>query len=244
MGVRFNAGTDELRRTANLPADDTAFTMAAWFKISVDTADFASLLGLEDTVAPAKYDLVYLNNDSLITLQMDSSAAGSGAIKVLSVGSWYYIAMIGGASVITCYVRGESETSWTTGTATRGNLVPNRMDVGNNQFAQAFNGVAAAIKCWDANLTQAELEAEMRVTLPRRYTNLNIWSPAHGADYDVDFSGNARTWTKLGSTTFEQGPPLGWGAPAKRRWYSLAAAPGGLSIPVAMHSYRQRRVMV
>lgn len=56
----------------------------------------------------------------------------------------------------------------------------------------------------------------------------------------LDYSGNGKTGTVTDATASEHAPLRRWGA-AKQRFAPVAVG-GGLSVPVAMHSYRRMRV--
>lgn len=115
--------------------------------------------------------------------------------------------------------------------------------LGNDSFSEPFNGCLAAVKAWNAALTVNELQNEMRQYEPRRFANLVGFWPILPGGRTADYSTNGNAFTDNGTNTDEEGPPIPWKL-ARSRYVlpTAAAAPGGLSIPVAMHNYRRLRV--
>ena len=78
-------------------------------------------------------------------------------------------------------------------------------------FSQPWNGTISHVKCWDAVLTDAEIEREFNRGLPFRTTNLHFWWPMCRSNVTacaIDFSGNGRNATVTGTLAVEDGPPL------------------------------------
>lgn len=87
------------------------------------------------------------------------------------------------------------------------------------------SGGIAALKVWQAELTQAELEAERPWFLAQRRTNLHDEVPCEdaGATTVLDYA-NGYNYSEQGSCTYVAGPPILW-APAFYR--------GGSPVPRA-----------
>lgn len=209
MAVRIDAAADKLERTLDLPAG--AFTLMGWFYITNDRAATTTFLGL-GTVESQFYSV---GIDSALKLQIyDGNTFPSGS-TVLATGTWYHAALTrasGDDQTLTGYLDGASEVTISN---SRNLTTRTFMDVGNDIDSEWLDGRAKAVKIWDAVLTQAEIQQEMRTIRPHRFANLHgFWPLFPGSGERLrDYSGNGRDWTEGGTLTDEDPPPLSWGAP-------------------------------
>lgn len=92
---------------------------------------------------------------------------------------------------------------------------------------EIYNGRHSNFKAWSTNLSQAEVQQEMRSYTPVRTANLYSWTPfvdaSTGSDF-LDYSGNGRNWTETGTVTFEDNPPISWRQGKNKRIYIPSVA--------------------
>lgn len=223
MSVRFDAGTDGLSRTANVPNYNGTYTAMGWFWLASDRNDACTLfyLGTNDILA---YDYLYTDVDG-VTFSV--SASGNVAHgTALALTTWYHLALVReSASSLKGYLNGVVDCSQATNVGTSRTAVE-RLDAGalvSLPGIQPLDGRVAGIKVWDTALTLAEIQQEMHTLRPQRYANLNLWSPCFpgSGERTRDYSGNGRTWTEAGTLTDEDPPPVSYGAPTL--WVPYAA---------------------
>lgn len=236
MAVRLDADADGFSRTTGLPGI-TSFTMMGWFQPIVDENDETPLLFYGDSSPyPAHFYSMGMGSDG-VTLSLWNGTADAGSV-VLTMGTWYHIAFTvagTGANQALGYVNGVLEMT-NNGSAS---VTNERIAIGdNNETSEFLNGNVAAVKIWAAVLSAAEIANEMRQYLPVRTANLNTFSPMlTTADDEIDYSGNGNTWTVGGTLATVDGPPIPWKAGRRHVLIPAAAAPGGLSIPIAAYHY-------
>jgi Concanavalin A-like lectin/glucanases superfamily len=245
MAIRHNSDADSVERTANVP-DDTAFTASCWIYRVNDRVGQESLIALDEGV----------NGLSVIVVDEDTNAIklfnlATGSTQVYATpatATWYFVAMTcagTGANAQKGYVAAATETALTTASQTgEAAHTPSGLYFGRHSLdsGEWLDGRIAAIKVWDAVLTQAELEQERWCYRPARTANLNLWAPMINpvvADNVTDFSGNGRnlTFTNIGAV--EDGPPIGWGA--SPIIFPIVSAAAGDAVPVCWQQYRLRR---
>jgi hypothetical protein len=205
--VRFDASGDELVRTTNLPPI-TSFTMMGWFKLASDSHAYQTMLGLTHATSSDAYLLMTCCGNGAPQLSV-----WTGAQFVLgpnlALNTWYHVALVvsgSGPGQVKAYLNGTLAF-----TADGNPNVPSqRFSIGNDSHVEWMDGSAAAVKLYDAALTQSEIAAEMAVATPVRTTSLNAWYLLQSAaTAAVDTSGNGRTMTVAGSlTTDAAGPPV------------------------------------
>lgn len=206
MAIRFDAAGDYIIRTANLPASDV-FTVSFWFRIVTDVNAIGYIWLLTNSGGTSTVS-ARLKADGT-TLEIATSYGGnSPGGTSLSVGVWYHLAFVRNGSAHTLYLNGVSDqTLSAAGTFTAANML-----MASNSV-NYVNGRMAAIKIWDAALTQDEVRREMYTIRPMRRANINLWAPGFpGTTERVnDYSGNGRDWTAVGALADEAGPPVPWG---------------------------------
>jgi hypothetical protein len=204
-----------LSRSANLP-DDASFTVTFWY-YHINTGGgsnnyYWNLFKLTDGT---DYRQLYYNQTSdRIGLEWDTSQY-QAIIDSITNNTWYFCAM-----TCTGVASGDidawadtrdvypmaSATSDSAATA----ITPTSMELSSNTSTNFLNGRLAAVKIWDAVLTASEIEQERYSYIPKRTSNLNLFSPL--IDNVKDYSGNGRDWTETGTVLWEDGPPIPWGS--------------------------------
>jgi hypothetical protein len=209
-----------------------------WFKF--DTLGItANALAFGDATGPSYVQFGSNTSDVLFIWDGTDTVTGASA----QLGIWQHLALVIQSPVGTPdnalgYVNGVLNI---TNPAISDGVSAEKLWVGNDNDAEALQGNAAAIKIWSGvELTAAEIANEMRQYLPHRTANLyGFWPLLSIADDEIDFSGNANTWTVTGVPITVKGPPIPWreGRRRVRRILAAAAAtprgwdPGQLYLP-------------
>jgi hypothetical protein len=129
----------------------------------------------------------------------------------LSTGVWYHLALVRtAANSHIIYLNGAVEETYT-GTVPDGQDVAT-VRIGDHTSAGCVSRLAA-VKLYTASLTAAEIHIEMYTTLPKRTENLFAWLPCLNGSGEraLDYSGNGRNFTEVGTITDDEHPPISWG---------------------------------
>lgn len=173
-------------------------------------------MGFYSTTPGSQYWVIETTGDG-VTLQFYSQTDRSLGVAA-TIDEWLFLAIrrngsLGGEAVVikagTMYKNEDDTSNYSTQMAqlTFGNYYDDAGAGSDSDFA--------GIKFWDAYLTDAELWAESAAIIPKRWANLNRWTPALSgtiADAVKDFSGNARDFSYSGAPTVVDGPPVSYGA--------------------------------
>lgn len=226
MSIRIDASGDDLRRTANLP-DESAFTMCGWSYVVADRgASYQALGGIEGS--GGTWNILYWEGGTSDAMAISSGAAEASFASRPATGTWFFWAVTSttaaAGSLIGYWSAANSNTFNTQSTTGQASTV-NRLTVGNDTALSWLSGRFQYVKCWDAVLTQAELEQEKWSATPKRFANLNFWWPARNSAETQDWGNNKRNATATGTLTTEDGPPVTWsGVPIGFRSFSPAVA--------------------
>lgn len=212
---RFDAAADKLLRTTDLLSYNSAYTVAFWMYISVDTNAYGTLLALSDNTAN-NFDILDLfTNGTQLNLQTAKSGIADEIQGTnLTTATWYHVALVR-VSTSSClvYLNGVQDIASTNNIASR--TANTRVEFGSlfSGNSEPFNGRIAAIKAWSAALTATELLMERLTILPFRQTNLYGWWPCLPGTTERlrDYGVSGRNWTEGGTLTDEAGPPVTWG---------------------------------
>lgn len=214
MSIRFDAAADRALRTATVLNTNNAWGLTFWLYITTDTNAYAGVFTTNNNTGS---EIEYVGFDSTgnrLLLAVDGGSGGYGELagSVLTVGQWYFIAIVRSSTTsLQVYLNGSTTPDITLTTNITSRTVPTRMEFGayTTSNTDPFNGRIFCVKFWDTNPTAAELSAEMHTIRPVRYTNLWAWLPLLTTDVN-DYSGNARNFTGTGLTE-EQNAPVSWG---------------------------------
>jgi hypothetical protein len=216
MAVRADGSTDRLSRTTSLPTA-SSFTLMAWFKMSVDRNDYSSLLSYGTGSTKKVFQTNGTGTSLVLWDGMFETAGGS-----LTVGTWAHAAMTYNGTTLIGYIDGAQVVTGGSG----GGNPSTQIEIFQSESGEWFNGCAAAVKIYSAVLTAAEIQDEMRLYLPVRFTNLNSFYPLLTVgDDQVDFSGAGLTLTVGGTLATEDGPPIPWKGRGRR--FTLFVGGGG-----------------
>jgi Concanavalin A-like lectin/glucanases superfamily len=218
MAIRFDNSADALSRTTGVPLP-TAFTIMGWCRTVTNTGGaFQTIFDMDGGGLDLQF---YINSSNQLFVWNSGSSAGSAT--VLSTGTWYHLAWTDDGF----YINGVLDHAVTAVTGAN----PATFRLGHSRFGgENWNGRMQAVKVWDATLSAAEIQQEMRQHLPVRVANLNAFYPFLSSTDVADYSGNAQTLTVGGTLTTEDGPPVAWMMARGRRVHIAAAAGGGGSV--------------
>ena len=210
--ARFNGtSAQSLKRSASgLTLASTSITWCCWAKLAVDR-DFYSFVLASDN---AGSNYVQFGADATGThFYMSSNSGGGGSSYDFVVGKWAFIAAVmdkSGTAPLLFHAEAGTPTlssSWIF-TLPAGFLDTNTFYIGCDGFGSGWNGSIAAVKVWNAALTQVELQTEMSKYAPVRTANLWAAYKLNNGPQTTDDSGNGRTLTQVGTPILDAaGPP-------------------------------------
>jgi hypothetical protein len=198
------------RSASGLNLTSTSLTWCAWVKLTVDV-DFYSWFMSSDDAGSNYVQFGVVSNGTQLTVS--SNLGGAGTSFNFTLGKWTFCAASfdkTGTAPLLFHAEAPATTlqsDWIY-TLPAGFVDTNTFYIGNGGYVNPWNGSIAAVKIWNAALTQAQLEVEMTKYAPVITSNLwGAWSFRNGPQTN-DESGNGRTLTQGGTLTFDTaGPP-------------------------------------
>ena len=210
MSVRFDASTEGLNRTASLPSTGGPFTVMAWFYRTTDQAGPGEILWRYGDASGSNFMQPYLDGaDDQLKFWSGSAVTTAGSPLTWSTGAWHHIAVTrGSGGNITLYVDGASYL-----TASVSAMDSARICIGNSdEYGEWWDGRVGAFKAWTAQLTEAQVAAEMDSYAPVVTSNVNAWCPLQSHSDLADDSGNGYDFSSLGGTLSTEADPPAIGA--------------------------------
>ncbi len=211
MATRFDTDGDGLDRTTSLLDYNNPYSFMGWFYLVTDRNNFTTFMVVHQSTG--SYDHLGTDGSGTLLRLDDIGSAANGTDLALT--TWYHLAMVReSATSLKAYLNGVVDLTLTNNAGSRGGVVHNEISTFTGLTRHASARVQA-IKMYDAALTQAEVQQEMRSILPRRLANINAWYPCFPGSTErlKDYSGNGRNWTEVGTLSDEDPGPLGWGSP-------------------------------
>ena len=206
MAVRFDASGDYLLRTANLPSP-TAFGACGWAVLDVDRNASTCFFALESGTSSAAATIALFADSDGTSLKLFSPAGGgvtSGTLASLVVGQPFFWAVTGngaGAGGLTAYYRTAGSNTLSSVSIQGSTFSQGALFLGNNSYAEWFNGRAWNAKVWDRVPSASELLIESYFARPQFPTSQNLWLPMYSHLDVADRSGNGRNPTVGGTLT-------------------------------------------
>jgi hypothetical protein len=217
--VVTGSGKKYTRSASGLTLASTSITWCAWAKMTTQ-ASYAMILASDDAPSPGTHYAQWGVSSGGLNYFLGGNPGGGSSAFNFTVGTWAFVAATmdrtnaeswlyyANAPVTTLardFMFGNTAANW---------LDTNTFTIGGDGFGDPWQGSIAAVKVWNAVLTQTELEAEAPLATPVRTANLwGAWSFANGPQTN-DESGNGRTLTAVGTpTTDASGPPISGGGP-------------------------------
>lgn len=210
MASVINAYGEALRRTANIPAYN-AFSMCCFYKhIGLQSGYNAPILTEEDATSSPSYLTIMKIIGASGLFAMSGSGTSATASMAATVGEWYFVGMTLGSTYMTGYLKrlstGATETMQT---ATPSSHTAGAWEWGNYGWDEPINGGFAKMCGWDVELTSGEMWAESSTSGLAKTASINVFVPSaeQGAGVrNVDYSGNSRNLTEVGTLTDTAGP--------------------------------------
>ena len=200
MAVRSTAASNYMASAAALPASNGTWTAMFRFKISTDTNARVRLFTLAGTGGQTISAVLSSADGTTFGVRTGTTQADG---TNLTVGTWYWAALVRNGDVSTVYLDGVQDATQTISAVWT--------SAGIYLFSATIDGLNGCIegfKLWDAVLSQSEIQAEMVSLAPVRTADINRWTPltpAGAGVRDQDRSGNGRHWTENGTLTDETG---------------------------------------
>jgi hypothetical protein len=235
----------------------SALTMVCWVYLdSIPNSDFRYFSKAINTSAN-NHTIMLSNNDaSVVELRVRLKVAGTvtthiGDTQTESTGEWIHAGFTWSSAddTIRTYFNGGVDASTTT--TSTGTIASNaqRFIIGANPNSSNetrwMDGRIAEVCAWSAALNANEFSALASGVVPNRVRPQSIiaYWPIWGVHSpEPELTGNGPNATLDGAPAFGNHPPI----VRTRKTFHLieeSVPPvGGLSIPVAMHNYRRRRV--
>ena len=208
MAVVCNAWGDFLKRTTGLPSE-TLFTLCGW---ALKSDAYAFQDGVAGVFGVDSRRYIRYSADGVLSMLHGAGTSVDFAASPTN-NTWFFWAMTCNGTSLKGYWAAPSSSAWggTLSLTTSAVGATGEVCIGAAVSSQGpVGGSIAAVKLWDAELSSAELEAERLTYRPQRLTNLHLWSPL--LVDSLDYSGAGKNWTEAGTLTWEDGPPIGWGA--------------------------------
>lgn len=205
--TRISASGENLNRTTNLP-QSTAFTVCGWFYVVNDRAgNWRFFVGLEDAVSSSSaYYLLGWSNVNAFYIASSSGNTIFGTNPPFQ--TWIYFAIVGDGN---CYwINPTNMTVNSDSIVSVPTMTEAFLPLGNDSYDEWVDCRLSDIKVYSLNLTQAEIEREMKFVLPQKKEGLDSYhpnlpgSPERGRDY----SGNGNDLAEAGTLTDEDPPTI------------------------------------
>lgn len=214
MAVSVRPVSTQYLYTSNPPNFNGSYTIAGWCRIDSDTNTYATFFNIQN--ADGNVDnLATLSDGTTLELYCNGGTGGvvSGTGTNLTVGTWYYLAIIRSGSSIISYVNGTQDVSLTHVTTNRNSTTYLNLGAwtGTTDY---LNGSYGGVKVWTAAISVAELNNEMYAVAPRRLDNLHLWYPmfpiASGPGVQ-DYGASKSDLTYPFGYTTAHSPSVSWG---------------------------------
>jgi hypothetical protein len=208
VSVRFDADGEDYTRALTL-GTQTAVTVCGWFMLSVDRNTWSTIFSIDNGTSDNW--LMQTGSDGTAMTTVFDATAQQG-IGSMTVGTWYFICLATSGTTGSIYYRTASSPTVmavaVTSVTTNVNAATFRL--GESPWGgEWWNGRAAALRLWTAQLSAAEAQQESTQYVPNRLSNLVAWYPLVRAE-TTDYSGNARTLSGGAGAATEDGPPIPW----------------------------------
>ncbi|MEU1883416.1 LamG-like jellyroll fold domain-containing protein [Streptosporangium sp. NPDC020072] len=234
MAVRFSATGQSYSRTLGVAL--SAFTVACWVKLVANRSAYTTLWSLDNGTG----DFFLLQTSMAGTDMAAWDDAGLAQIvRTMTVGTWYYIAISVNAADGVTVSRAAGDNAFDVGgwSGQSSAVADAILRIGDSPYSEEWmNGTIAAVKFWNAALSQAELEAEYGQYMPVRTTNLQAWYPFLRPE-TVDYAGRGAALVGGSGAAREDGPPIVWNTPpavwARAESTLRAVGESGTVLPVS-----------
>jgi len=220
MAIAVTSDASAFKRTANLPAASTAYSIWGWFRLTTDRNTFTGLVGLANAVDGASFHQLGTDSDGT-TLKIWSQTTSTN-VAALSTNTWYFGAMTcsgTGAGTLIGYVRALTANALTSASIAGTSFTPGAAEWGRDCVTGEFiSGEIHACGMSNAVLSADELLELSYFHEPQLdgIRSLNVFYPtieSVNTNATVDRSGNARNATATVGALVDA-PALLWRSPS------------------------------
>lgn len=216
MATRFDAVSEWYSATNGLPAANNVLTVTCWMWLTANPAAQMGVWDIRNVTSGFYVSLLVDPGPNLFCgATADNVAFPTVGFNSIVAATWYGVAVaVNGtnARFVRVTAPNGTPTTSTSTTFTAPSGAPDTRYIGtqNASTARWFDGRVAAVKAWNAELTQTECETELGQYVPARTANLLSFHPLQTPS-TTDYSGNGNTLSLGVGTSEEAGPDLPWG---------------------------------
>ncbi len=248
MALLFDNANNDYLTVSAAPVAAVPLTMSIWFWPDEDDYNFQRLLSLADSGSSTDYIdfqlLTGLANDPLRTYTRAGATNVNANITGTKMNAWNHAAGVHASTSSRIVFLNGNKSSENTTTASPSAFDRLRIAVAAQSGGVSsidFSGRLAEAAVWNVALADWEIANLNRGYSPLlvRPQSLKFYAPLIDDRY-MDVVGRLKL-SANGSPTLIAHPPMIY-PPRRRLVVPAPAAPGVLSIPVAMRTYRNRRV--
>ncbi len=203
MAVRASTQGDRLTRlsTTVMATSGANFTTCGWMKRKSGNG-FATGIWFKNSTTNLE---LFAEMDTGVTVlhYFEGAPAIDLTGPTMTADVWYFVCLARTNTSRAIYYGTEAGgtltkvTDPTTNTSASGTI--NNMALFDDVYTEFFNGEMAYVRCWDATLNDAEVDAEWRSTTPVKASVRGDWRLTSAATATTDSSGNSLTLTSVGS---------------------------------------------
>lgn len=208
MAIRFDASTDGTTVAATF-ATSGVYTLCGWLYMVVDQNAYSGVASIESATSPTCSLSTVADGTSLTAWDTAGTEPGNLAGANVAVETWYRWAITVAAGTTALYTGTATGALAKVSKAQTQNTAPTRVAFSKSVFGDWFNGRLAAVKAYNAQLSDAAVQLELGQNMPVQFASLKGWWPLV-QDLN-DYSGNGLHMV-AGSTatTIEADPPIPW----------------------------------
>lgn len=199
--------------------------------MTTDTNTYATITALNNAGGTA-YFLLTTNVDGT-SLELWDVGGNTTTGPTITVGTPFFWALTANASdTRNGYFLNAGDAALTNWSRTVGaGFTPTQLWLANDPFGEPYNGLIWNVRCWDRELTSAELFREAYSDDPVSLRSLHAWWPMRSANRDAilkDWSGNKRDLA-FGGSPGVSARPQSYDTPQLWRWRRRIWGPGAAS---------------
>jgi hypothetical protein len=183
--------------------NNSPFTFCAWVQIVVDTNNYAQVFYKDGGEA----ELFFATQVDGTTFELFINGGGT-AMVAMTVGVWYFVAFTrdAGAALADMYWAAAGDASLSTLNVFDGPFgAMTVMWLGDDPYAEFWNGRISKARAWQARLTATELAIEWKAPAPVRQANIVDYVPLRDASSAAVAS--IGTWAITGTLVTEAESP-------------------------------------
>ncbi|KKL56639.1 hypothetical protein LCGC14_2243400 [marine sediment metagenome] len=251
MAREWDSTVGEYLGTPDIPDQSgaTAWTIAGWFIHDSQAGGVDEFFYKATDAGSTDFmQLFWLNGSTAYRTRWDIAGTGrlvDAPAADITVGEWTHYACRFTGSVMTVFINGVSSGTPITGLSGGLDNVLG-FAFGSDVGAKPIDGKMAEWAMWNRALANNEIVSLANYRPPSRLAPNELYIPILGTSTEPDWSGQSFAISVNGTPAVFDHVPIGpsFGFDDLSRSAVIPVVAGGLSIPVAMNSYRQRHQSV